>query len=156
MNSLLNQLHDIEGIDPVTHWPLAVGWWIVIAFGIVLFCASCVFVGYLLAFKRSWKNDTLKKLAALEAALSDHTARETIILLSEYVRRIALKRYSRKECAGLTGEPWLQWLKNNDPKEFDWENKGTILVDIPYAPEGVRPSVNEIRDLIQAAKEWVR
>ena len=35
--------------------------------------------------------------------LSDATARETVIALSEYLRRIALRRFSRKECAGLVG-----------------------------------------------------
>ena len=88
---------------------------------------------YLLAFKRSWKNDTLQKLAFLEKNLSDATAVETVIALSEYLRRIALKRFSRKECAGLTGKSWLKWLTTHDPKKFDWEAKGALLIDVPYA-----------------------
>ena len=28
MSSLMQQLHDIEGLDPISPWPLAVGWWV--------------------------------------------------------------------------------------------------------------------------------
>ncbi|MBA2727152.1 MAG: DUF4381 domain-containing protein, partial [Parachlamydiaceae bacterium] len=36
MNPLLEQLHDIEGLDPISFWPLALGWWILIAVLILL------------------------------------------------------------------------------------------------------------------------
>lgn len=156
MNSLLEQLHDIEGLDPMSGWPLAVGWWILIAIGIFLGCLIVFYAAYKLAFKRSWKNDTFRKLASLEGDLSDGTARESVIVLSEYLRRIALRRFSRKECAGLTGEAWLKWLTMHDPKKFDWEKKGTLLIDIPYAPLHASLPVNQIKDLIQAVKNWIR
>src|ERR1700683_2748217 len=99
MSPLLEQLHDIEGLDPISWWPLAIGWWVLIVIGIFIVCAIACFAAYRLAFKRSWRNDTFQKLANLEKNLSDTTARETIIALSEYLRRIALRRFSRKECA---------------------------------------------------------
>lgn len=156
MNSLLEQLHDIEGLDPISWWPLAIGWWIVIAIGLVLISLLAWFFIHKLAFMRSWKNDTLKKLARLEKNLSDATARETAINLSEYLRRIALRRFSRKECAGLIGEAWLKWLAKQDLKQFDWEAKGQVLIEAPYSPAHHKHSVKEIKDLIQAARDWVR
>lgn len=156
MNSLLDQLHDIEGLDPISWWPLAIGWWIVIVIGVVLISLTAWFIVHKLAFMRSWKNDTLQKLAALENELSDATARETAINLSEYLRRIALRRFSRKECAGLIGEAWLKWLTEQDLKQFDWKAKGRILIEAPYSPVHSKHSAKEIRDLIQAARDWVR
>lgn len=156
MSSLLEQLHDIEGLDPISWWPLAIGWWVLIVVGTIIVCAAVCFIAYRLAFLRSWKNDTFQKLARLEENLSDATARETVIALSEYLRRIALRRYSRKECAGLTGEAWLKWLAIKDPKKFDWEKRGTLLIEVPYAPLDARLSANQIKDLIQAVRYWVR
>jgi hypothetical protein len=156
MNPLLDQLHDIEGLDPISWWPLAIGWWVSIVIGIFIAGAIAWFAAYKLAFKRSWKNDTFKKLASLEKNLSDATARETVIALSEYLRRIALQRFPRKECAGLAGEAWLQWLAMQDPKKFDWEKKGTLLIEVPYTPVSNSLSTNQIKDLIQAVRNWVR
>jgi hypothetical protein len=156
MSSLLEKLHDIEGLDPISWWPLAIGWWILIVMGIFMVCALIGFVAYRLAFKRSWKNDTFQKLAHLEANLTDATARETVITLSEYLRRIALRRFSREECAGLVGEAWLKWLTRHDPKNFDWEKKGTLLIEVPYAPTHPILSAKQIKNLIQAVKNWVR
>ncbi len=155
MNSLLEQLHDIEGLDPISFWPLALGWWILIAVLILLSLAIVWFTYSKLAFRRSWKNDTLKKLAFLEKNLSDSTARETVISLSEYLRRIALRRYSRKECAGLIGNTWLTWLSKQDVKGFDWERKGKLLIDVPYSPLNHKLQGEQIKELIQAVRNWV-
>lgn len=156
MNSLLDQLHDIDGLDPVSAWPLAIGWWILIGVGIMLALALVIYFVRWLAFRRSWKHDTLQKLALLEKSLSDANAREAAITLSEYLRRISLRRFSRKECAGLTGEAWLRWLASHDPKKFDWGEKGAVLIDMPYAPQHVTLSASQIKELIHAARSWVR
>lgn len=156
MNPQLEALHDIEGLDLISFWPLAIGWWILIALTILTLGLLLYFGIRRLAFTRSWKNDILKRLTRLEKELSDSTARQTIILLSEYLRRIALRRFSRKECAGLVGESWLKWLTNKDPKSFDWEKKGVLLIEVPYAPKSHLLPVDQIKDLIKAIREWVR
>ncbi|MEI8124770.1 MAG: DUF4381 domain-containing protein [Parachlamydiaceae bacterium] len=156
MNSLLEQLHDIEGLDPISMWPLASGWWILISCGTVIALSMGIAIFYYLAFRRSWRNDTLQKLAALEENLSEDTSRDSVILLSEYVRRIALRRYSRKECAGLVGNAWLQWLTKRDPKKFDWEKNGVLLIEIPYAPSHLNIlSLSDVKQLITAVREWI-
>lgn len=156
MNSLLEQLHDIEGLDNISWWPLAAGWWVLIGIGIFLGALLVWYAAKWIAFTRSWKNDSLKKLAALEKNLSDATARETLIALSEYLRRIALRRFPRKECAGLSGEAWLKWLAEKDPKKFDWEKRGVLLIDVPYSPANSGLPAREIKELIQAVRYWVR
>jgi hypothetical protein len=155
MNPLLEQLHDIEGLDPISWWPLPIGWWVLIVVGIFMVAVIIWFAANKLAFRRSWKNDALKNLARIEQHLSDTTTRETAIALSEYLRRIALRRFSRKECAGLAGEAWLKWLAMNDPKGFDWQKKGTLLIDAPYTPVNHTLPTNQVKDLIQAVRNWV-
>lgn len=155
MNTLLEQLHDIEGIDLISFWPLAIGWWILIIAALALIGGAGCALWYWVAFRRSWKHDTLTKLAGLENHLNGETARDILIDLSEYLRRIALRRFSRAECAGLMGDEWLQWLSHRDPKKFDWKNKGKLLIDAPYAPRIDQQSIHQIKELIHAVREWV-
>lgn len=156
MNSSLEQLRDIEGLDLISRWPLAIGWWVLIALVILVVGAITYGVIRWITFKYSWKNDTFQKLASLEKNLSDATARETAIVLSEYLRRIALRRFSREECAGLMGEDWLKWLTVQDPKGFDWKKNGELLIDVPYAPKDTVLSTKQVQEVIQATRNWVR
>lgn len=155
MSSLMQQLHDIEGIDLISPWPLAIGWWVCIACGMVLFGGAIWLLGRRLRYLRSWKRDTFKRLDSLEHNLSSSTSMETIAFLSEYLRRIAVRRFPRKECAGLVGDAWLTWLKAHDPKQFDWTEKGKLLTEVPYAPADTELPPQQIKELIQAVRYWV-
>ena len=155
MTSLMEQLHDIDGLDAISFWPLAIGWWILIACGLLLLGSTIWLLRRRIHYLRSWKRDTLIKLASLEQNLSPSTSRETVIYLSEYLRRIVLRRFPRKDCAGLVGEAWLKWLKAHDPKQFDWSEKGKLLIEIPYAPVHRELPPQQIKELIQAVRYWV-
>jgi hypothetical protein len=53
----------------------------------------------------------------------------------------------------------LKWLTKHDPKQFNWTEKGTLLVTLPYAPFADQPSEiphRQVKELIQAIKNWVR
>lgn len=155
MSSLMQQLHDIEGLDAISPWPLAIGWWVVIACGTLILGSALWLLWRRLSFLRSWKRDTFKKLDALEKNLTPSSAGETVVFLSEYLRRIAVRRFPRKECAGLVGDAWLNWLKAHDPKQYDWTHKGKLLVEIPYAPAHADLPLHQIKELIQAVRSWV-
>lgn len=155
MPSLMQQLHDIEGLDAISIWPLALGWWILIACGALVFGGAFWLIRRRLRYLRSWERDTLKRLDNLEQNLSPSTSVETAAFLSEYLRRIAIRRFPRKECAGLVGDSWLKWLKVHDPKQFDWVEKGKLLVEVPYAPGHAEQPLPKIRELIQAVRNWV-
>jgi uncharacterized protein YfaT (DUF1175 family) len=151
----MQQLNDIEGFDVISPWPLAIGWWISIAFGVLILGGILWLLRRRLNYLRSWKRDTFKKLDSLENNLSPSTSREAIICLSEYLRRIAVRRFPRKECAGLVGHAWLNWLKAHDPKQFDWIEKGKLLIEIPYAPANKHLPLQQVKELIQAVRQWV-
>jgi len=160
IDALLEQLNDIEGLDPIQIWPLAIGWWIIIGVGVVLLSSLVWYLIKRLRFRRSWKYDTLKKLNQLFKILSDPSITDSgiqneIVLFSEYLRRIALRRFSRNTCAGLTGHAWLEWLSKHDSKNFDWVNHGKLLIHAPYAPFNPGLTAEQLKILIQAAKEWV-
>lgn len=160
MDALLEQLHDIEGLDPINAWPLAIGWWIIIGLGAGLLLLAIGFLVRWLKFRRSWKYDSLEKLNDLlgdisHSSVTNADIQEAAVLFSEYLRRIALRRYSRKKCAGLTGQAWLEWLAKHDAKHFDWIEQGKLLIYTPYARVNPGLTAEQLKKLILAAKEWV-
>jgi hypothetical protein len=160
IDALMEQLHDIEGLDPISAWPLAIGWWVIIGLAVVLLSLVACYLIRWLAFRRSWKYDILQQLDQLLASLSaptvsDETIQSAAIDLSEYLRRIAVRRYARKTCAGLTGIEWLQWLSQHDAQNFDWVNQGKLLIHVPYTPANDGLTAEQLTLLVQAAKGWV-
>ena len=75
--------------------------------------------------------------------------------LSELLRRIAIVRAGREQAAGLIGDSWLDWLVANDPTGFDWQSRGQLLLDLPYAPPGHYAEPERLQQLIDAALCWV-
>lgn len=123
--------------DPVGWWPLAPGWWFLIAL-------LALGLGWLLwrAWRRYQYNAprryALRTLAAVEAEYLSH--RDPVRLgrqVSELLRRGMLAYAPRHEVAGLTGNAWLRWLdKGMSVAYFDTE-RGASLLQLPYRnPEG--------------------
>jgi len=91
MSDPLAQLLDIEGIDPVGWWPLAVGWWLVLGVLVVCVLGVVFFVRWRRQLRRRWQ---FEAGVALDEVVS-------VVGLSVLVRRVAMCRFSRAECAGL-------------------------------------------------------
>ncbi len=157
---LLRQLRDIHGIDPVGWWPPAIGWWL-------LALGAATAVGLLFWLARdlyrypwgSWRRDARDRLIRLRRQLKTRPPRETAAELSELMRRIAMARFEREDCASLTGDDWLQWLERHDPIGFPWATHGRPMTRLPYAPgSGKTTDDNAARAglklLLDAALRW--
>ena len=148
-------LQDIQGIDQISFWPLAIGWWIVLAV-VVVVVGTLIFI-YLRRQERlhSWQHYTLNQLEQLEQGLGPANSHRTAIQLSTLVRRLAIKKYSREECASLKGREWLSWLSENDAKKFDWMS-AHCLIEAPFCPQDTVIDSQSLKVLIKAAKGWVQ
>ena len=157
--SLANRLHDIHELDTVGIWPLATGWWLMLA-GMALLIL--LFIGlrrwrpdwrrYLPRY--GWSRDAARQLAILRDQVGHGDVKTLTARLSELLRRIAIARCGRDHCAGLHGEPWLAWLADHDPDGFDWRARGRLLLDLPYAPPAELGDQPELHKLIDAALAW--
>lgn len=139
---ILTQLRDIRGLDPVSGWPPALGWWLVALGVLLLFYLAWRYRASLrlrippIPVLRigNWRWDAGRQLRDLRQRALTQDPRRTAAELSELLRRIAMARLGREACAGLTGADWLAWLTERDPRQFDWLQRGRLLLDAPYAP----------------------
>ena len=125
-------LRDLHLPDAIGWWPLAPGWWVVVAIlGAVL--------GYiLLRTYRRWQFNAprryaMRELARYEAEYLEH--RNPVMLgkeLSELLRRGMLAYAPRDEVAGLTGGDWLAWLDRGMPLPYFHTEGGKSLLNLPY------------------------
>lgn len=158
-----NQLRDIEAALGNPWWPLAPGWWLLLAalalLVLVLWRFDLVWrlrVPIPLVTLGSWRWDAGRELRQLRRDATDASAKDTATELSELLRRIAMARHGRGACAGLHGADWLGWLAEHDPKGFDWRDQGRLLLAAPYAPPTrTATDLNALLRLIDAAMEWV-
>ncbi|MEA3274809.1 MAG: DUF4381 domain-containing protein [Pseudomonadota bacterium] len=159
----VEQLRDIHGIQGVSWWPPAPGWWILATTILALVVLAWRFRATLrlrippipVFTMGSWRWDAARQLRDLRRRAGEQAIKQSAGELSELLRRIAMARIGREASAGLTGEDWLAWLNGNDPKGFDWTQQGRLLLEAPYAPPGDRGHPEELLVLIDAAHDWV-
>lgn len=151
MNEL--PLRDIHLPDPISWWPLALGWWLVLALVVFFIAFTCWWLNKRL--KPTLKKEALQALDAIEASL--HETDDPIHCLAElsvFLRRVILsqKKYPPGSVA-LTGTAWLELLDQSlDTPEFS-QGLGVILLTGPYQASAEKQNVFE---LLQLCKKWVK
>lgn len=129
-------IRDLHLPDAIGWWPLAPGWWLLIALGVA------AFTWLLVKAYRAWDRSAARRhaLRQLEACCADYSQHGNAVRLgaqlSELVRRTMLAYAPRGDVAGLTGRAWLEWLDRDLDRSHFVEGDGRQLVDWPYrAPD---------------------
>jgi hypothetical protein len=149
------ELRDIHGLDAVSWYPLPLGWWLVILG--VLFIITLSVILWFSRHKRK-KTNLWRKTAKLEWQSINKptlTAHEKAHRIASLLRWIAMQQYGREACASLSGDAWLNWLQQHDPKQFDWQQQGQILIKLPYMPPKTEIDTVQLRKLHQAIYAWI-
>ncbi len=145
-------LRDLHLPEFIGSWPLAPGWWVIIA-------ALLLFVAWLLRESlRKWRRNAPRRLALRELARvrSDYDNGVDIVTLgkelSELLRRAMLAYAPRKEVAGLTGDAWLSWLDRGMEQELFANGPGRVLGSLPYRgseQEDEQVDIDELTDVVR-------
>lgn len=146
-------LRDLHLPEAIGWWPLAPGWWVVIALA---------FVGLVVIFRRylrtrargAARRYALLQLKELTAEFEQH--RDAVAFssaLSALLRRTMLSYAPRQEVAGLTGDAWLAWLdKDLDQPRFQSE-AGRKLLELPYRAPRDDVSAMDLVDVVAAVRQ---
>ncbi len=152
----MDDLIDIQGLDAISWWPLAKGWWFVIVLSSIILVVVAYFLYRRFKYRRSWQYDMYTNLDYIKQNISEVGARASLQELSTYLRIIAMRSADREKCAALVGSNWLDWLQANDPREYPWCKKGALLTNSTYMPNDVEIDISLLEELIMAAKGWVK
>jgi len=165
MNGLEDPLSNLRGIhmpDPVSFWPPAIGWWLLILMSVVL-----VFLGYWgfkYYFRPNIRKDAMIELDMLNQGLiQDRSYHQFYINVSILVRRIAITIFGRSKVAGLSGENWLLFLDETSGTTFFTSGNGRLLITAPYMSFDISDdkqvpdasSDEEVEQFYNALKSWV-
>jgi hypothetical protein len=139
--------------EPVGWWPLAPGWWVLIA---ILVVAAGLLVRAWLK-RRARSAARRKALRQLEESRSAYAYHGNPVLLgtevSELLRRTMLAYAPRSEVAGLTGDAWLAWLDRDLDQPRFREGPGRSLLELPYRnPETLADDV-DVDGMLAAVRE---
>lgn len=145
-------LRDIHLPDAIGWWPLAPGWWIVIAL------LSIGAVWLLISVLRKRRHNAprryaLRELAAIEADYLRH--RNAVIFakqMSELLRRGMLAYAPREDVAGLSGSAWLSWLDSDLPVPYFHTEGGRSLLQLPYRDPQIDLDDVDVNALFAAVK----
>jgi hypothetical protein len=143
-------LRDLHLPGDVGWWPLAPGWWVLIALAI----AGLLYLAYQQYL--AWRWNAARRLALSEVRRiraeyeSGASAQALAKALSELVRRSMLAYAPRGEVAGLTGDAWLEWLDRGLTDKPFTQGSGRHIESLPYLrPEKVSDEA-DIAGLIEA------
>ena len=155
MDTLLSQLHDIDGLDQISWWPLAPGW--------IALIVAIITIVLLLGIKaRFYKNKKerldgllLEQCLELENSFTTLETKEALKELSKIIRVVAMNKYGRDQCARLSQSEWLSWLSENDPKGFNWKTDASFLETALYSPHDYELDHDQYLKILDAIKAWI-
>jgi hypothetical protein len=156
MDPDLLPLRDIHTPEMVGWWPLAPGWWFLIALAV----AGVGLLIYRQFVRWRWnaaRRAALAELASIRQHYEQGSDATTLAKsLSELLRRGMLAYAPRGEIAGLTGDRWLHWLDQGlDDRPFS-SGAGRDIESLPYRrPESVGDDV-DIAGMIDAVGRRLR
>ena len=163
MNEQTLNLRDIHLPEAISWWPLAPGWWILLA------CFIFVFIFLFIARKiyrsRQLSRDIGSELEIIKQQFETTQNKSQLARsLSILLRRANITYNPRSGIAGLTGEDWLAWLdqtlldenNNNSSTGLRFQSTtGKVLLSAPYLPENTAMDF-DANDLIHLCESWLK
>jgi hypothetical protein len=149
-------LRDLHLPAEIGWWPLAPGWWLIIALvllGLVMLVRRALAARKLSAARR-YALGELERLVAEYRHSNDAVGLG--VGLSALLRRTMLAYAPRRDVAGLTGEDWLRWLDRDLDKPHFRSGSGRSLIELPYRDRQIGAAPADIDALIDAVRTRLR
>ncbi len=130
LSQLIQALPELEIPAKVSVFPLAIGWWLVIAF--ILFSLVALF---LFIYRNIEENKTKRLLIKLlienyQLYKKENDKKEYLIVSNQLLRRYCQQKYSQTNLTRLSGKSWLQALDNLIDQPCLNNSTGEALINI--------------------------
>lgn len=144
-------LRDIHLPDPISWWPLALGWWLALGLLILFIALGCAIIRKML--KATLRKEVSKALNLIEKGfIETENGAQCLAELSVLLRRVVVSRKDTSKSAGVTGKAWLELLDRPLKEPEFSQGPGKILLAGPYQREVQREDVSK---LLQLCRKWV-
>ena len=155
----LSQLRDIHLPEPVTSWPFAPGWWVLL----ILLIIGLVFLWRHAIADVIQKRRLASTLGELQAALEryktasaegtecNQAGLDYLATVNTLLKRLAQVRYPQAGTAHMTGSEWLAFLDSCDESSAFRQGPGAPLGDGVYR----REFDADVEALQALAKTWI-
>jgi hypothetical protein len=166
MDNQVLELKDIHLPAPISWWPLAPGWWILLAS--VLLLAIIVFFVKKIRQSKQLNREVETEIKGIKKKFNKtKNKHELAQSLSVLLRRSSISFYSENEVAGLTGDKWLAFLdkanlqannrtnsQTSATHQFQSET-GKVLLPAPYLPKDSDLNF-DAQALIKLCEGWLK
>ena len=149
----LEALHDIQLPEPLSWWPLAPGWWILIT---VIFLAIVTIITYIVVRRRRLSQMALLELKNLRNSLTDEDILETATKISILLHRIALHKVPRIEDSDvekINADAWLKYLCQGEHGMT--QDIAEFLTKAPYM-DSAKDDPFKAAQIFDASELWIR
>lgn len=150
-------LRDIHLPDPVSWWPIAPGWWLVIVS--LLLIVLVFFVIKKIRDSRRLRTEIRSELETIKQQFKKTQNKSQLAKsLSILLRRASISYYPKTNIAGLIGDDWLAYLdrtarQSSADMKFQ-SNTGSILLSAPYLPDNSEMNYDH-ELLIRLCESWL-
>ncbi|HEX5126979.1 MAG TPA: DUF4381 domain-containing protein [Rhodocyclaceae bacterium] len=155
MNPALSGLRDIHLPPPISWWPPAPGWWLLVA--LVPLLGLVFYIVLRLRRRNRWRVVALAELTHLrqQYAAQNLSAQKLVGELSVLLRRVAISRFPREQVASLSGEAWLEFLDHALGDEAVFKTDGGRLLSVaPYLPS-TAIAEDSLNALLALCERWL-
>jgi hypothetical protein len=145
-------LRDLHLPEAISWWPLAPGWWVLIALALIG-------LGFLL---RIWLRTRARgaarrfALRRIDDLVRDYDAHKNPVVfgagISALLRRTMLAYAPRLNVAGLTGEEWLAWLDRDLAQPVFVNGPGRQILELPYRNPASELETVDVDRLVAAVR----
>lgn len=141
----LAALAPLRAPDAITWWPLAPGWWILIA------CACLMLALLAWLFWRRWSARAYRRQAQTLLEDLDRTSTDYFGDVNRILKAVALRSYGRRRVAQLSGGAWLAFLQSTAQGGTPFPAE---LAEAPYRNPREQDAQGDV--LYRAASDWLR
>ena len=148
----LDKLKDIHLPSDVPWWPLAPGWWILLALFFLMF--ALVIYLYIRSQRPSHQEIIIEQALELLDELQEQSLNPKALIteLSALLRRSAISLYGREKVANLAGEKWLLFLDQYGATQAFSNGVGQAFADQPYRAD----VIYKRQALLALTQDWLK
>lgn len=135
-STLLSQLKDIHAPEPISFWPLAIGWWLLIILSIIVI-SSLFYLVLRKRLKNTWKRQAIQSFKELSSSYRETPSADNLLAINRLLKQAYSSAKNNRDYLHLCESDWAAALKTIRQKDSSilHDQEITILSRDIYARE---------------------